>query len=92
MNRHQIWCIIPAYNNGKTIENIAIECRKHIDRLLIIDDGSTDINVTSLFTDSDITVIRHDINQGKGKALKTALIYAKEHDATHMIDLLKTCH
>ena len=87
MNKHQIWCVIPVYNNGETIKAVADGCREYIEHVLIVDDGSTDIDIESLFTNSDITVISHAHNIGKGEALKTGLNYLREHDATHMITI-----
>ncbi|MCK5529012.1 MAG: glycosyltransferase family 2 protein, partial [Kiritimatiellae bacterium] len=87
MNSQQIWCIIPVYNNSATIKSMANSCREYIERVLVVDDGSTDIDIKSLFINSDITVISHDHNMGKGEAIKTGLDYVREHQGTHMITI-----
>ena len=67
--------IISCYNKEKTIESI-----KHLstkDNLLIVDDGSTDKsnflikNLANKF--SNISLIKHEKNLGKGAAIKAAL-------------------
>ena len=72
--------IIPCYNEENTIEIIILESIKHLntkDNLLIVDDGSTDKsnflikNLANKF--SNISLIKHEKNLGKGAAIKTAL-------------------
>jgi len=69
--------IIPAYNERRTIEEIlarvqAVPVEKEI---LIVDDGSSDGTREFLrkLTDANIVVILHEVNQGKGAAIRTAL-------------------
>ncbi len=82
-----VWCVIPVYNNGGTIREVALACRQFVSNVLVVDDGSTDTDVPALFTGTGVEVIRHDQNRGKGKALATALAYVAEHGATYMITL-----
>ena len=82
-----IWCVIPTYNNKDTIRNVALSARGHLKNILVIDDGSTDIDVRSILLDTDITVLRHDKNKGKGAALMTALKFIKENNAKFMITI-----
>ena len=72
--------IIPCYNEENTIEIIILESIKHLntkDNLLIVDDGSTDKsnflikNLTNKF--SNISLIKHEKNLGKGASIQTAL-------------------
>jgi glycosyltransferase involved in cell wall biosynthesis len=73
--------IIPCYNPTSlfidTIKDLdQFPELKHINRL-VVDDGST--QNTDLFEDikrrQDVTFLRHESNQGKGAALKTAFQY-----------------
>ena len=68
-----IWCVIPVYNNAATVREVALGCRKYVDHVLVVDDGSTDVNVTKLFAETDINVVKHAARRGKGAALMTAL-------------------
>ena len=72
--------IIPCYNEENTIEIIILESIKHLstkDNLLIVDDGSTDKSnfiikkLENKF--SNISLIKHEKNLGKGASIKTAL-------------------
>jgi len=66
---------------------VAIGCRKHLSHVLVVDDGSTDVDVEALFADTDIEVLRHFENRGKGAALLSALEYLKERGATWMVSV-----
>ena len=80
-----IWCVIPVYNNGGTVRDVAVACRKHVVNVLVVDDGSTDTDVTALFAGTDIQVLSHEVNRGKGAALRSALKYVQTHGGTWMI-------
>lgn len=82
-----IWCVIPVYNNGDTVESIARKCRKEVPNVIIVDDGSTDINIEEIFTDEDIEVLVHKKNRGKGAAILTGLEYVKAENGRFMITL-----
>ena len=57
--------------------------------ILIVDDGSSTSNsqlvFESLTNKTNVTIIKHKVNQGKGYALKQAIIYAKSHDAPFIV-------
>ena len=72
--------IIPCYNEEKTIEEIIIRSIENLstkDNILVVDDGSTDKsnflikNLANEF--SNINLIKHEKNLGKGAAIQTAL-------------------
>ena len=72
--------IIPCYNEERTVETIILESIKHLssnDNLIIVDDGSTDksnILIKKLENKfSNINLIKHEKNFGKGAAIQTAL-------------------
>jgi glycosyltransferase involved in cell wall biosynthesis len=83
----QIWCAIPVYNNAGTIEDVARRSREQLTNVIVVDDGSTDANLRELLKDIDVTVIRHDVNRGKGAALLTAFQFAAEHGAEFVITI-----
>jgi glycosyltransferase involved in cell wall biosynthesis len=82
-----IWCVIPVYNNHATVQRVARECRKYLRNVVVVDDGSTDVDVRSLFSEGDITVLTHEKNVGKGKAVLTALKYIKNNLGRYMITI-----
>ncbi len=69
--------IMPVYNEVKTISKIvrrvqSVDLKKEI---IIVDDASTDGTrevLQELANEPDITVLFHQLNQGKGAALRTA--------------------
>ncbi|MCS6949823.1 MAG: glycosyltransferase family 2 protein [bacterium] len=70
--------IIPAYNEADTIvqaiERVrAVPLQKEI---IVVDDGSTDETAALLAQQSDVVVLRHERNQGKGMAIRTAIAHA----------------
>jgi glycosyltransferase involved in cell wall biosynthesis len=74
--------VIPCYNESGTIEKIVAEVKKSpVDEkeIIIVDDGSIDgtrDKLASFATDPSIKVILHEINQGKGAALRTGIAAA----------------
>lgn len=83
----RIWCVVPVYNNGRTVKNIADECRSHINNVLVVDDGSTDADIPGMFAETDISVIRHEKNRGKGEAIMTAAEYIAAKGGLFMITI-----
>jgi len=87
MNTDRIWCVIPVYNNAETIVNIVDQCLTHIDNILVVDDGSTDIDLVKLFDDTSIKITQHKKNKGKGAAIITALNFVKAKHGLAMITI-----
>lgn len=78
--------LIPAHNEALTIRDIVEATCRHVDHVIVIDDGSTD-GTTDQVADFDIEVIRHDQNVGKGKRLVEGLQLAFEAGAQQVITL-----
>jgi glycosyltransferase involved in cell wall biosynthesis len=72
---------MPAYNEAKTILHVihrvlAQECVK---QLVVVDDASTDETwerLQSLAEEPRVMLVRHEVNQGKGAALRTGFSHA----------------
>jgi glycosyltransferase involved in cell wall biosynthesis len=77
--------VVPVFNNGATVKEVALGCRKHLAHVLVVDDGSTDMDVAALFADTDVEVLVHSRNRGKGAALLSALEWVRERGATWMV-------
>ena len=82
-----VWCVIPVYNNRETVRDVALACRHCLEHVIVVDDGSTDIDVASLLEGSDITVLKHETNLGKGRAILTALRHVTAKGGRFMITL-----
>ncbi|MBU4262431.1 MAG: glycosyltransferase family 2 protein [Proteobacteria bacterium] len=61
--------IIPVYNHGGRIGEVIRQARSLDLPIIVVDDGSTDTTSAILSNLTEISVIRHPVNQGKGAAL-----------------------
>ncbi|WP_414468858.1 glycosyltransferase family 2 protein [Methanobacterium sp. ACI-7] len=62
--------ILPAYNEEIAIGSLILSTKKHVDEIIVVDDGSKD-NTSEIAKLAGAKVIRHSSNKGKGSALKT---------------------
>lgn len=69
--------IVPTYNNACTLENVLARCLEQGLPVLVVDDGSTDATAGILRRTEGLIVITHEVNQGKGRALKTGFLDAR---------------
>jgi glycosyltransferase involved in cell wall biosynthesis len=72
--RLQTAAIIPAYQDEKHIGDIVRRTRQRLDRVLVVDDGSSD-QTSQRAREAGAEVIVHDQNRGKGEAIKTGLAH-----------------
>jgi uncharacterized protein (DUF2062 family) len=82
----EIWIVIPVYNHADTLRDVAERSLRVHDRVLVVDDGSTD-GGADVLEGLPVRVIRHDRNRGKGAALCTAARAARDTGATHLVTL-----
>lgn len=80
-----IWIVIPAFNEGARLNRVISAIRKYSNHLpvIVIDDGSSE--PVRLRQKDNLTVLKHEINLGKGAALKTGISYAFKHSADAVI-------
>jgi len=77
---------IPVYNEEKYIENLVQSAKKHVDRVIVCDDGSTD-NTVQLAKKAGAIIISHKKNNGYGAAITTLFDYARKENAQIMVTL-----
>ena len=77
---------IPAYNEEATIGSVVLKARKHVDEVIVIDDGSADAT-SEVARLAGAKVIRHENNLGKGAALKAAFDWASKANADVLVTL-----
>lgn len=65
-----IAALIPAYNAGAMIGDVVRAARRHVPRLLVVDDGSADATAQAAEA-AGAAIVRHAANRGKGAALRT---------------------
>ena len=74
--------VMPVYNEAATVAEIVnlVLAQRPVEQLLIVDDCSTDGTWDKLVqlaeTDSRIAIHRHQVNRGKGAALRTGIEHA----------------
>jgi glycosyltransferase involved in cell wall biosynthesis len=83
----RVWAALPVYNNGSTLRAVVEGCRALLDHVLVVDDGSSDCDVSGLLADLDITVLKHERNLGKGQAILTASRYIEAQGGAYMITI-----
>ena len=77
---------IPAYNEEKTIAKVVLQTKKYVDKVLVCDDGSTDM--TSEIAESlGAIVVRHEKNLGKGAALRSFFAAGQKVGAEVLVTL-----
>lgn len=75
---------MPAYNEESSIAKMILGCKKYVDKVVVVDDGSTDAT-------SDIAealgayVVRHNQNEGYGAALRSCFKTARDLGADMMV-------
>ena len=76
---------IPAYNEEKTIAKVILLAQKHVDAVVVCDDGSQDLTA-DIAEKLGAIVVKHEKNMGYGAAIQTLFEKARALDA----DLLLT--
>jgi len=77
---------IPAYNEERTIARVVIGAQKQVDRVIVCDDGSSDM--TGIIAEKlGAKVIRHERNMGKGEALRSLFLSSQEVGADIMVTI-----
>ncbi len=78
--------VIPVYNHAGTLLNIVNRALAVHDKVMVVDDGSTD-GGAGILAGLDVDVIRHEKNLGKGAAILTAARTARSLGMTHIVTM-----
>src|SRR6267378_1959661 len=73
----RILVAIPAFNEGPTIGSVVLKARQFASDVVVVDDGSTDDTAETAAL-AGAHVIHHARNLGKGLAIRSAWLYARE--------------
>ena len=74
--------VIPCYNHNDLCNNLISKIK--IYNILVIDDGS-DIKFKIISSLNNSTLIRNEVNKGKGYCIKKGAQYAINNNYTHMV-------
>ncbi|KKG09296.1 glycosyltransferase family 2 protein [Methanosarcina sp. 2.H.A.1B.4] len=70
-----ITVVLPAFNEEVSIGSIVLLTRHYADNVIVVDDGSSDRTAT-IARNAGAHVVEHEVNKGKGAALKTGFTAA----------------
>jgi glycosyltransferase involved in cell wall biosynthesis len=77
---------IPAFNEEKTIAQVIVQSQNYADKIVVCDDGSTDLTPT-IAEKLGAVVIRHEKNSGYGSAIQSLFKYARDLNADILVTL-----
>lgn len=78
--------IIPALNAARTLAPVVAGAKAQLEPVLVVDDGSSD-PTSDVARAAGAIVVRHQVNRGKGGALKTGFAWARENGFQSVITL-----
>jgi len=86
-NNISICAVIPCFNEKQNLFQTVLKTHEHIENIIVVDDGSTDDSAEEIKNKDYVTILKHEINLGKGAALVTGLTYAAEKGFDYSICL-----
>jgi glycosyltransferase involved in cell wall biosynthesis len=75
--------LVPAYQAEATVGSVVRGLLRHVPRVLVVDDGSTD-RTAHVAAEAGAVLIRLPANGGKGAALRAGLTWLLESESTHV--------
>ncbi len=75
---------MPAYNEERSIAKMVLGCKKHVDQVVVVDDGSSDATA-EIAEALGAYVVRHEKNGGYGAALRSCFEAARSLGAERMV-------
>lgn len=79
--------IIPTYNNSKTLDSVIQSILEYCDEVIVIDDGCTDTTQEIITKYPQLITVKHVVNIGKGKALRSGFAVAVEKGFEYVISI-----
>lgn len=78
--------LIPAFNEAPYIANVVKRVREHVEKVVVIDDGSAD-GTADVARAAGATCLQLPRNCGKASALRAGIAFARDHGFTCVITL-----
>ena len=76
MRYHDVWIVVPAFNEASVIGDVIADVRSVFDHVVCVDDGSRD-DTDDVALRAGAHVVRHPVNLGQGAAIQTGVEYAR---------------
>ncbi len=86
MNDPKVTAIIPCYNTSRACIDVVRRAFAHADRVIAVDDGSTDDTLEAL-RETGCEIVQLPVNQGKGVALRHGFEAALAGDCDYVVTL-----
>lgn len=80
----RVCALIPAFNEASHIEQVVRGAGKHVDQVVVIDDGSRD-GTAEIAQEAGATCLRSEANSGKASALRTGITFVCGQEFTHIL-------
>lgn len=84
--RPKVLAAIPCFNEQNFIGDVVTRARKYVDKVIVIDDGSTD-DTAKVAQTAGAEVIRHETRKGAGAATKSGFEAARRSNADILVTL-----
>jgi glycosyltransferase involved in cell wall biosynthesis len=81
---HGIAVVIPAFNEVRTIRKVVEAALQEVDRIIVVDDGSTD-GTADVLQEMPAVVLRNPVNLGKAESLRRGMALALQDGAAAVI-------
>lgn len=79
--------VIPTYNNEKTIVKVLDDVLQYTEKVIVVNDGSTDNTSNLLEGRGDVDIVHLKKNQGKGVALREGFLRAVTNGFRYVITI-----
>jgi len=79
--------LIPTYNNGASLPAVINDVLQYTDQVIVVNDGSTDNTALLLQKFPGLQIITHEVNKGKGTALRNGFDYAFEKGYKYAVSI-----
>ena len=82
----KVVAVLPCFNTERFITDVVSRAKKHVNRVIVIDDGSQD-NTAEAAKAAGASVVSHGQNRGYGEALKSCFEAARTNSADVLVIL-----
>ena len=87
MREFKCCILVPTYNNAQTLEQVLLSVLEYSSDVLVVNDGATDRSPEILSKFPQVKVFVHEVNQGKGLALRHGFEFARKNGYDYCITI-----